>query len=80
TGLRPGDRVMGLFSGSFGPEAVTDHRTLAPIPEGWSYAQAAAVPAVFLTAYYGLVDLGGLTAGESVLVHAATGGVGTAAV
>ncbi|MEU9581384.1 type I polyketide synthase, partial [Streptomyces chilikensis] len=80
TGLRPGDRVMGLVSGSFGPEAVTDHRALTVIPDDWSYAQAAVVPAVFLTAYYGLVDLGGLRAGDSVLIHAATGGVGTAAV
>ncbi|WP_406253663.1 type I polyketide synthase [Streptomyces atratus] len=80
TGLRPGDRVMGLFSGSFGPSAVTEHRMLAPIPDDWSYAQAAAVPAVFLTAYYGLVELADVRPGESVLVHAASGGVGTAAV
>ncbi|MEW1754812.1 type I polyketide synthase [Streptomyces angustmyceticus] len=80
TGLSPGDRVMGLFTQSFGPLAVADARTLARIPEGWSFAQAASVPVVFLTAYYALVDLGGLQAGESVLVHAAAGGVGMAAV
>ena len=43
-------------------------------------AQAAGVPVVFLTAWYGLADLAGLGAGESVLVHAGTGGVGMAAV
>ncbi|MEU2134986.1 type I polyketide synthase, partial [Streptomyces sp. NPDC018352] len=80
TDLRPGDRVMGLFSGSFGPSAVTERRMLAPIPHDWSYAQAAAVPAVFLTAYYGLVELADVRPGDSVLVHAAAGGVGTAAV
>ncbi|UAL71813.1 SDR family NAD(P)-dependent oxidoreductase [Streptomyces angustmyceticus] len=80
TGFSPGDRVMGLFTQSFGPLAVADARTLARIPEGWSFAQAASVPVVFLTAYYALVDLGGLQAGESVLVHAAAGGVGMAAV
>ncbi|KMS66614.1 hypothetical protein ACH49_29320, partial [Streptomyces leeuwenhoekii] len=80
TGLRPGDRVLGLFSGAVGPAAVTDHRLLVPVPEGWSFAQAAAMPAAFLTAYYGLVDLAGLRAGETVLVHAAAGGVGMAAV
>ncbi|MGW3275051.1 type I polyketide synthase, partial [Streptomyces kronopolitis] len=80
TGLAPGDRVMGLFTQSFGPRAVADARTLARIPEGWSFAQAASVPVVFLTAYYALVDLGELQAGESVLVHAAAGGVGMAAV
>nr|WSX18684.1 SDR family NAD(P)-dependent oxidoreductase [Streptomyces tubercidicus] len=80
TGFSPGDRVMGLFTQSFGPLAVADVRTLARIPEGWSFAQAASVPVVFLTAYYALVDLGELQAGESVLVHAAAGGVGMAAV
>ncbi|WP_416906377.1 type I polyketide synthase [Micromonospora echinospora] len=53
---------------------------LTRIPDGWSYAEAAAVPVVFLTAWYGLVELGRLTAGESVLVHSAAGGVGMAAV
>ncbi|MEU1128102.1 SDR family NAD(P)-dependent oxidoreductase, partial [Streptomyces sp. NPDC005899] len=78
TDLSPGDRVLGLFSG-IGPTTVTDRRLVCPIPEGWSYRQAAAVPVTYLTAYYGLVDLAGLRAGESVLVHAGTGGVGTAA-
>ncbi|MFB9682401.1 SDR family NAD(P)-dependent oxidoreductase [Streptosporangium vulgare] len=80
TGLAPGDRVMGLVDAGFGPYAVVDRRMVVPIPEGWTFAEAAAVPAVFATAYYGLVDLAGLKAGESVLVHAAAGGVGTAAV
>ncbi|WP_308457404.1 SDR family NAD(P)-dependent oxidoreductase, partial [Streptomyces sp. SM10] len=80
TGLEPGDRVMGLFSGAFGPVAVTDRRTVARIPDGWSFTEAASAPVVFMTAYYALVDLGGLQPGESVLVHAAAGGVGMAAV
>ncbi|MFF3247336.1 beta-ketoacyl synthase N-terminal-like domain-containing protein, partial [Streptomyces sp. NPDC002870] len=80
TGFAPGDRVMGLFPYAFGPVAVADERTVIRIPEGWSFAQAAAAPVVFLTAYYALVDLGGLQAGESVLIHAAAGGVGMAAV
>ncbi|MGO4754968.1 MDR/SDR family oxidoreductase, partial [Streptomyces sp. 2MCAF27] len=80
TSLVPGDRVMGLFEGSFGPVAVADARTVVSVPEGWTFQQAAAVPIAFLTAWYGLVDLAGLGSGESVLVHAATGGVGMAAV
>ncbi|MET7719082.1 SDR family NAD(P)-dependent oxidoreductase, partial [Streptomyces sp. NPDC005407] len=80
TGFSSGDRVMGLFPHAFGPVAVADERTVIRIPEGWSFAQAAAAPVVFLTAYYALVDLGGLQAGESVLIHAAAGGVGMAAV
>ncbi|KUJ66293.1 hypothetical protein ACZ90_38470 [Streptomyces albus subsp. albus] len=80
TGLAVGDRVMGLMVGALGPVAVVDHRLVIRVPEGWSFVQAASVPVAFLTAYYGLHDLGGLRAGESVLVHAAAGGVGMAAV
>ncbi|NEA51497.1 SDR family NAD(P)-dependent oxidoreductase [Streptomyces sp. SID10815] len=81
TGLSPGDRVMGLFPGAaIAPEAVTDHRRLVRIPAGWTFAQAAAAPIAFLTALYGLRDLAGLRTGESVLIHAAAGGVGMAAV
>ncbi|MGC0373865.1 SDR family NAD(P)-dependent oxidoreductase [Streptomyces sp. SAI-229] len=80
TGFTPGDRVMGLLENGFGPLAVADRRKLVRIPRGWSFEQAASVPIVFLTAYYGLHDLAGLRAGQSVLVHAATGGVGSAAV
>ncbi|MEU6508503.1 SDR family NAD(P)-dependent oxidoreductase [Streptomyces sp. NPDC046942] len=79
-GFRVGDRVMGVFPSGLGPVCVADARTVAPVPDGWTFEQAAAVPVAFVTAYYGLVDVGGLGAGESVLVHAAAGGVGMAAV
>ncbi|WP_434093298.1 SDR family NAD(P)-dependent oxidoreductase, partial [Streptomyces humidus] len=79
TGLTVGDRVMGMFPAAYGPVAVADARTVARMPDGWTFAQAATVPIVFLTAYYALVDLGGVTEGRTVLVHAAAGGVGTAA-
>ncbi|MFG1645427.1 SDR family NAD(P)-dependent oxidoreductase, partial [Amycolatopsis sp. NPDC049252] len=78
--LTPGDRVAGLFAGGFGPLAVADARLVTRIPGGWSFATAASVPVVFLTAYYALRDLAGLRAGERVLIHAAAGGVGMAAV
>ncbi|HWO19044.1 MAG TPA: SDR family NAD(P)-dependent oxidoreductase, partial [Kofleriaceae bacterium] len=77
--VAPGDRVLGLLHAAFGPIAITDHRLLARMPAGWSFADAAAVPVVFLTAYYGLVDLAKLQPGERVLIHAAAGGVGMAA-
>ncbi|GAA0994180.1 hypothetical protein GCM10009551_057670 [Nocardiopsis tropica] len=80
TDLEPGDRVTGMFGGAFGPMAVADRRHITRIPEGWSFEQAAAVPVVYLTAYHGLVDLAAVRPGESVLVHAAAGGVGLAAV
>ncbi|MEU9291943.1 SDR family NAD(P)-dependent oxidoreductase, partial [Streptomyces sp. NPDC048275] len=79
TGLRPGDKVMGLLTAGTGPQVVTDYRGVTRIPTGWSFAQAAAAPIVFLTAYYALVDLAGIRPGERLLVHSAAGGVGSAA-
>ncbi|HEV7579829.1 MAG TPA: beta-ketoacyl synthase N-terminal-like domain-containing protein, partial [Mycobacterium sp.] len=79
TGLAVGDPVMGLV-GVVGSEAVIDARLVTAVPQGWSMAQAASVPVVFLTGLYGLSVLAGVKAGERVLVHAATGGVGMAAV
>ncbi|MGW3572271.1 SDR family NAD(P)-dependent oxidoreductase, partial [Streptomyces sp. NPDC000941] len=80
TGLRVGDRVVGLVDNSFGPLAVAAERAVTRIPEGWRFEDAASVPVAYLTAYYGLVDLAGLSSGESVLVHAGAGGVGMAAI
>nr|BAW35615.1 modular polyketide synthase [Streptomyces sp. RK95-74] len=80
TDLAPGDPVMGMLPGGFGPLVVVDRRMVVPMPQGWSYAQAASVPIVFMTAYYALRDLADLRGGESLLVHAAAGGVGMAAV
>ena len=75
-----GDRVMGLVGGGAQAElvAVREDEVL-PIPAGLSYAQAAAIPEVFLTAYDALVTRGRLQAGERVLIHAVGSGVGTAA-
>ncbi|MEU8191840.1 SDR family NAD(P)-dependent oxidoreductase, partial [Micromonospora carbonacea] len=79
-GLAPGDRVFGMFEPGFGPQVVAERQRVARIPAGWSYAEAASVPLVFLTAYYALHDLAGLRSGESVLVHSGAGGVGMAAI
>ncbi|WP_445195093.1 SDR family NAD(P)-dependent oxidoreductase [Streptomyces sp. TYQ1024] len=80
THLAVGDQVMGVLGGSFGPVAIADTRMVAPVPSGWGVLEAAGAPVAFLTAWYGLVELAGVRPGESVLVHAATGGVGMAAV
>ncbi|MEU5690150.1 SDR family NAD(P)-dependent oxidoreductase [Streptomyces venezuelae] len=80
THLSVGDRVMGVFEGAYGPVVIADARMVAPVPRGWDMREAAGIPAAFLTAWYGLVELAGLKAGERVLIHAATGGVGMAAV
>ena len=79
TGSSVGDAVMGLL-GVVGSEAVVDARLVTAVPPGWSLVQAAGVPVAFLTALYGLSVLAGVKAGDRVLVHAATGGVGMAAV
>ncbi|WP_425558746.1 SDR family NAD(P)-dependent oxidoreductase [Catenulispora subtropica] len=78
--FRVGDRVMGLFTGGFSPVIAADTRALIPVPDGWTFAQAAGAPVAFATAHYALVELAGLSRGESVLIHAAAGGVGSAAV
>jgi tumor protein p53-inducible protein 3 len=77
---RVGDPVMALLAGGgYAERAVVHERMLLPIPEGFSFEQAAAVPEAFLTSAEALFGLGRLTAGECVLVHAAAGGIGTAA-
>ena len=78
-GLAVGDAVMGLL-GVVGAEAVVDARLVTAVPAGWSLVTAAGVPVVFWTALYGLSVLAGVRAGQRVLVHAAAGGVGMAAV
>lgn len=76
-----GDKVCGLLSGGGYAEYCIIHQDLAmPIPTGWTYGQAAAIPEAFLTAYQGLFWLGKLEAGQKVLIHAGGSGVGTAAI
>ncbi len=78
--LRVGDRVFGYVPGSFATEAVVPAAFVAPVPAALSDDEAAALPIAFLTAAYGLHHLSGLQRGERVLIHAAAGGVGLAAV
>ncbi|HJY79939.1 MAG TPA: NAD(P)H-quinone oxidoreductase [Candidatus Binatia bacterium] len=79
--ITTGDRVFGLVgSGGYAEKAVIDARMAMPIPAGWNFAQAAAVPEVFFTAQETLFTLGGLQEGETVLIHAAASGVGTAGI
>jgi acyl transferase domain-containing protein/D-arabinose 1-dehydrogenase-like Zn-dependent alcohol dehydrogenase/acyl carrier protein len=80
TGVDVGDEVMGLFDGGLAPVTITDHRLVVPVPPGRRTVEAAAMPIAYTTAYYALHDLAGIRPGQSVLIHAATGGVGLAAV
>ncbi|MGA7122567.1 MAG: NAD(P)H-quinone oxidoreductase [Polyangiaceae bacterium] len=76
-----GDRVFGLVGGGSYAEYVVVHgRTLARMPDGMTFTDAAAVPEAFVTAWDALVTQANLSAGETVLVHAAGSGVGTAGV
>ncbi|ARG90949.1 type I polyketide synthase [Mycobacterium kansasii] len=79
-GFAVGDRVMGLFPEGTGTIAATDHRLLVKVPAGWSHTAAATTSVVFATAYYALRHLASVQQGQRILVHAATGGVGMAAV
>ncbi|HWM83312.1 MAG TPA: type I polyketide synthase [Pseudolabrys sp.] len=80
TGLGVGDRVFGFAPGSMATEVVVPAAFLAPIPERISFDDAAGIAVAFLTAWHGLHDLARLQSGERVLIHAAAGGVGLAAV
>jgi NADPH2:quinone reductase len=78
--VKEGDRVVMLLgTGGYAEYAVAPARNLIPIPEGMSFDEAAATPLQGLTAYHVLKTSGMLEEGESVLVHAAAGGVGTLA-
>jgi acyl transferase domain-containing protein/NADPH:quinone reductase-like Zn-dependent oxidoreductase/acyl carrier protein len=76
----PGDRVFGYAPGSFATSVVVPAAFLVPAPADLDDVTAAGIPVAYLTAFYGLHRLAGLQAGESVLIHAAAGGVGLAAV
>jgi putative PIG3 family NAD(P)H quinone oxidoreductase len=79
--LKEGDSVFGLLGGGgYASRTITHHRMAVKIPTGWDFVQAAATPEVYLTAYDALFNRGNLQMGESVLIHAAGSGVGTAAV
>jgi len=75
--LHPGARVFGLTHfGAYATALNVDVRYLRPNPTDWDFAEAAALPVQGLTAWYGLMELGGLKRAAAVLLHSAAGGVG----
>ena len=80
TTFQVGDPVLGFALDSFSTYALADVRFVAHKPPQLTFAQAAALPSVFLTALYGLQHLAQIKPGDRVLIHAAAGGVGMAAV
>lgn len=79
-GWRAGDRVMGRGTQAQAEYVASDPQLLMTIPQALSFAEAAAIPNVFVTAHDALVTNGALKRGETVLINAASSGVATAAI
>jgi putative PIG3 family NAD(P)H quinone oxidoreductase len=80
TGFAVGDRVMAMCAGGYAELATVEHRLAVRIPERLSWEEAAAIPVAYMTAHDALITNARLQAGESVLVNAASSGVGVAAI
>ena len=81
TDFRPGDEVFGARTGAYADYVVAKaDRAIAHKPATTSFEEAAALPVAAITALQALRDKGGLAAGQKVLVHGASGGVGTYAI
>lgn len=75
-----GARVFGASQGAYATRVCAPEAALLPVPAGWSFADAAGLFVTAPTSYGALVVRAGIKAGDYVLVHAAAGGVGLAAV
>ncbi|GAA0654187.1 NAD(P)H-quinone oxidoreductase [Brevundimonas lenta] len=76
-----GDRVCALLGGGgYADHAVVDARHALPIPEGLDFVQAAALPETVCTVFANVFEAGGLKAGETLLIHGATSGIGVTAI
>ncbi|KAI9339502.1 hypothetical protein DFJ73DRAFT_947975 [Zopfochytrium polystomum] len=80
TRLKPGDRVMCFSGDTFATYIRFPEEAGIPIPNGMDFVQAASMPVIYFTVYYAFVTSARLVKGESVLIHAAAGGVGQAAI
>lgn len=78
--LKVGDRVVGLTRfGGYSDTIVAPEVQMIPMPPALTFEKAAAIPVNYITAWLMLVKLGALAKGERILIHAAAGGVGQAA-
>jgi NADPH:quinone reductase len=79
--FRPGDQVMGLVPGGGYAEYALVHESNAlPVPDGLSMVEAGAIPETYFTVWTNVFDRGRLQAGETLLVHGGTSGIGTTAI
>ncbi|KAB8305033.1 hypothetical protein EYC80_004338 [Monilinia laxa] len=77
---KPGDRVFGASQGGYATLVCVQEASLYPVPESWSFFEAAGLFVTAPTSYGALVTRANIKSGEYVLIHAAAGGVGLAAV
>jgi acyl transferase domain-containing protein/thioesterase domain-containing protein/acyl carrier protein len=80
TRFKIGDSVIACGAGCFGSHITIPAALAIPRPARLTHAQAATIPVAFMTAWYALHTLGRMKSGDRVLIHAATGGVGLAAI
>jgi NADPH2:quinone reductase len=80
SGFAKGDRIMGTCRGGYAEFTTLDHRLAIPVPERLSWEEAATIPVAYMTEHNALITNGRLKAGETVLVNAASSGVGVAAI
>ena len=81
SGVALGDKVTALLpGGGYADHALAAAALCLPIPSGLSMVEAAALPETFFTVWTNLFERGGLKAGESVLIHGGTSGIGTTAI
>jgi putative PIG3 family NAD(P)H quinone oxidoreductase len=81
TRWRPGDKVCALLGGGgYAEYAVADGEHCLPVPEGWSFEEAASLPETVFTVWHNVFQRGGLKPGEDFLVHGGSSGIGITAI
>ena len=81
TRIRVGDKVTALVpGGGYAEYCVADEAIALPVPKGLSMIEAAALPETFFTVWHNMMERGALKAGETVLIHGGTSGIGTTAI
>ncbi len=76
-----GDKVCALVAGGgYAEYCLADEATALPVPKGFSFVEAAALPETFMTVWHNVFERGGLKSGETLLVHGGSSGIGTTAI
>lgn len=79
--FRPGDQVVALLAGGgYAEYAVVHESNALPLPAGYGYIEAAAIPETFFTVWHNVFQRGALKSGETLLIHGGSSGIGTTAI